>query len=341
MLRTWRKKVEQTTAIRRKCWIVPRAGLAALGHEPEGLDKWVIDPSQLSDLPADICGNDVLIVDDGYDRQKLPIPGILHMEVGIRWTAERPSPMPETPQAEAAGNVTPRPLPSTPPLPLPPPPSTPTDRALLGTPIHTGQLGAGASPKEGPAFQDIINNTLAAIRHNRWVSQDRSSPNTVEFWLRIFTVHMIRKNGPVTEAENAYLKFLTKELYTSDSYGVLDKLYPHFEKLASHHESLLPPLLRAMVDLARVPLFDGSSKEDAEDPRWRERWVGGWPGVWAVGRAGGRAGSWLGGWPGRWVGGGKRWVGWKNGGHPRRAGRRGRGPGVPPRRPSTPACRSG
>lgn len=276
MLRHWNTKVSQTAAIKRKCWIVPRAGLQALGREPSDLQQWVLDPSSLTDLPANIGGDDVLIVDDGYDRSKLPIPGILHLEVGVRWSAERPSQSPQQQQLQqqsASGGaqmLEPIPLPSSEQAEICRPlPRTPHARAASWESVgHTPPADArvGMSPRESPPLQDIVSNTLAAVNEGRWVSPDRSSPNIVEFWLRIFTVHISRKKEPATEAEYGYIKFLTKELYQADSFCVLDKLVPHFQKLDSPQVSLVSPLCQSLMDLARVPLSASQGEEVAEDP---------------------------------------------------------------------------
>ena len=40
-------------------------------------------------LPADIYTDGVMIIDDGYDRAKLNVPGVLHIECTAKWSHER------------------------------------------------------------------------------------------------------------------------------------------------------------------------------------------------------------------------------------------------------------
>ncbi len=69
--------------MKRKCFVVERSKLDALPEYPEGLDAWVIPQGSL-DLPTDIYGEDVFIIDDGYDRRKLKVP-VLHLELAVKW----------------------------------------------------------------------------------------------------------------------------------------------------------------------------------------------------------------------------------------------------------------
>ena len=39
--------------------------------------------------PADIYTEGILIIDDGYDRAKLNVPGILHIECAAKWSQAR------------------------------------------------------------------------------------------------------------------------------------------------------------------------------------------------------------------------------------------------------------
>ena len=89
-LRRWRARVSQSTTVKRKVFIVKKAALDQLAAEPQDLQRWVIPRGDL-DLPADIYGDDVLFVDDGYDRSKINLPGLLHLEVAIKCTRESSS----------------------------------------------------------------------------------------------------------------------------------------------------------------------------------------------------------------------------------------------------------
>ena len=87
-LRRWKAKVSQSTTVKRKVFIVKKAALERLPAYPEDLDKWLIPRGEL-ELPADIHGDDDVFIDDGYDRSKLNMPGILHLEVAVRWSREK------------------------------------------------------------------------------------------------------------------------------------------------------------------------------------------------------------------------------------------------------------
>ena len=65
-----------------------RKALDAWPAYPPDLDKWVIPKDEIS-LPADIYSEDMLIIDDGYDRSQLNIPGVMHIECGARWALDR------------------------------------------------------------------------------------------------------------------------------------------------------------------------------------------------------------------------------------------------------------
>ena len=43
-------------------------------------------------LPADIFTDGILIIDDGYDRAKLQMPRVLHIECVATWSHERIAP---------------------------------------------------------------------------------------------------------------------------------------------------------------------------------------------------------------------------------------------------------
>ena len=90
LLRQWKSKVTSSTSVKRKCYLVETAALDALPQYPPDLDKWIIPREELV-LPADIYTEGILIIDDGYDRAKLNVPGILHIECAAKWSQERPS----------------------------------------------------------------------------------------------------------------------------------------------------------------------------------------------------------------------------------------------------------
>jgi hypothetical protein len=83
VLTQWKTKVSSSTTIKRKCFLVETAALDALPKYPPDLDKWIIPKDQLV-LPADIYTEGMLIIDDGYDRAKLNVPRVLHIECAAR-----------------------------------------------------------------------------------------------------------------------------------------------------------------------------------------------------------------------------------------------------------------
>ena len=85
-LEHWSQRVMKQTTIKRKVFIVSKEALSGLAKAPPDLHKWTI-PRGALDLPADIYDDDVLFIDDGYRRDLIPIPGILHLEVAVKWTA--------------------------------------------------------------------------------------------------------------------------------------------------------------------------------------------------------------------------------------------------------------
>ena len=156
---------------------------------PRDLDKWVI-PRTEATLPAEIYTDNVLIIDDGYDRSKLDMPGVLHIECGAKWSQVRDLDPPTfchssglssgrsgalsigAPASPAQKAAAPEADPEAAPMPVLPPPTE-----------DGGDLPS-SQPKD--AFLEIIGNTKKCISAQRWVSADPSQPSTVEFWLPIF-----------------------------------------------------------------------------------------------------------------------------------------------------------
>ena len=98
-----RARVSSSTTVKRKVFIVKTAALLELPTYPEDLQRWVIPRGEL-ELPADIYGDDVVFIDDGYDRSKLNVPGLLHLEVAVRWAREHSS----APTTGSSGDGLPR-----------------------------------------------------------------------------------------------------------------------------------------------------------------------------------------------------------------------------------------
>ena len=234
-LRRWKARVSSFTTVKRKVFIVRKAALLELPVYPEDLQSWVIPRGHL-DLPADIYGDDVVFIDDGYDRSKLRVPGLLHLEVAVKWSREHSnSPLRD-------GEVDRRMAVRAPALPEPP--AAPALDAELPE-----QLSAAAPAVERPAvpapetgesekaMTDIVAQTVKALGHGRWVSSDTSLPNTVEFWVRLFANDITKEPKEeirLTEPQKGYVKFITKALYESErGYTHLPAMVPHFLKCSS------------------------------------------------------------------------------------------------------------
>ena len=81
-------------------------------------------------------------------------------------------------------------------------------------------------------MEQIIQNTVKAMGSQRWSAADMSQPNTVEFWVRIFTASVTQKpvgQCPLTAPQKAYVKYFTRELFQRPTgFDHLPTLCPHF-----------------------------------------------------------------------------------------------------------------
>jgi hypothetical protein len=179
-------------------------------------------------LPADIYTDGTLIIDDGYDRAKLNAPGVLHIERVARWSQERPSHVlpgrSSGPTAhwhlEAFADCA-----LATPLPLPPAPNRPQGVDLAARPpLPRVQVQSVAGARPNNAEETLVEhddpksalkyNAMHGVEAKRWVSSDIAQPNTVEFWVCIFKVHMCHN---VTTPDKwalehkAFVKYITRE----------------------------------------------------------------------------------------------------------------------------------
>ena len=262
-LRRWRQRVSQYTTVKRKVFIVQRALLECCAHIDEDLHRWVIPRGEL-DLPADIYEDDVLFIDDGYDRSKLNMPGVLHLEVGCKCAREsfsgRPSGLSDdcASECESVGRSSGL-------------GSGGTEIANSGIGAETSKQPAAAAaaehaestslstqPSSEPekAMADIIAQTVKALGLGRWVSNDVSLPNTVEFWVRLFTNDMTKKpkeETKLTEPQKGFVKYITKSLFESDcGYSNLRFVVPHIVKMQQWSSEVVPPLATVLVKLSEV-----------------------------------------------------------------------------------------
>ena len=190
------------------CVVVAIATHAVARHAVCGSASW--SPAGDLELPTDIYEEDVVIVDDGYDRSKLNFPGVMHVELAAKWTQEFPSPRPGGSNpfvaalAAVLGAPSPLQLPAPPGQPQAQFPAAPAAKGSGKDRLAIRQLKRGAT--DGSAVSDgepenqtdqIMQNTVKAMGLQRWSSSDKSQPNTVEFWVRIFTTSVTKT--PVEE----------------------------------------------------------------------------------------------------------------------------------------------
>ena len=262
-LRRWRARVSSSTIVKRKVFIVKTAALLELPTYPEDLQRWVIPRGEL-ELPADIYGDDVVFIDDGYDRSKLNVPGLLHLEVAVRWAREHSS----APTTGSSGDGLPRDGEddrgtAAPAAELPEPPAAAAPAAELPAPpaaaAPAAERPAAAAPEAcelEEAMTNIVAQTMKAVGQGRWVSNDTSLPNTAEFWVRLFANEFTK--GPkeevkLTETQKGYVMLITKALYESEGgYTSLPAMVPHFLRMQQWCSAIVPPLATVFIKLFEV-----------------------------------------------------------------------------------------
>ena len=263
VLTQWKTKVTSSTTIKRKCFLVETAALDALPKYPPDLDKWIIPKDQLV-LPADIYTEGMLIIDDGYDRAKLNVPRVLHIECAARWSQQRAAQPFAGRSSGSRDECLSEPEASA---------SCPTVRRQFSpVPLQSGeQEEAAVDPleQESPekAMQNIIGNAVKAVQEQRWVSVDQSQPNTLEFWLRIFTRHMQHYAKPPsdwTETEKAFVKYITRECLQSKVGAALDGIVPHLKTLADMAPDHIPLLATAICKLRPADFKADATAEASE-----------------------------------------------------------------------------
>ena len=282
-LRRWKAKACQQTTVKRKVFIVKKAALDRLPAPPEDLEKWLIPRGEL-ELPADIHGDDDVFIDDGYDRSKLNMPGILHLEVAVKWSREkstggsssglplsdnnedeyaRPPLRSHRALSDAGSEISEQPAAAAPAAEqTAPPAAAPAAEQTLSAPA-AGESEGSSEPER--AMADIISQTVKALGCGRWVSNDSSLPNTVEFWVRLFTNDMTKKpkeESKLTEPQKGFVKYITKSLYESDcGYSNLRFVVPHIVKMQQWSSEVVPPLATVLVKLSEVDCEQPATEE--------------------------------------------------------------------------------
>ena len=240
------------------------AALDALPKYPLDLEKWIIPKDELV-LPADIYTEGMLIIDDGYDRAKLNVPRVLHIECAARWSQQRATQPSSGRSCGSNDECLSGPEAS---CPMVPAVSSPI-------PLQSGEEQEGKSTAVDPLEQEsperamptIILNAMKAVREQRWVSVDQSQPNTLELWLRIFTGHMQRyakTPSDWTETEKAFVKYITRECLQSQVSTCLDGAIPHLTSLADMAPDHTPLLATAICKLRSVDFKADATAEASE-----------------------------------------------------------------------------
>ncbi len=272
-LRDWKASVSAATTITRKCFIVERERLDRLPTWPPGLEEWVIPHGEL-DLPADIYADDTIIIDDGYDRTLLGVP-VLHLELSVRWnrkqTAGASAATPTTAAPAARGNLLPR-LHSS---------GSAGPHCAGSAPAAEGEVPARAAApvaedptdiSEGSDMYHIVQSTLKAVNRQHWANADTGQPDTVEFWLRLFTSHM-KRSAPSAwgEAQMRYLQYITKVVFEACDENALLALHGHLRELMGVlGEEATPPLTQAVIRLGTVGDLRSSPLDGAGEIGFKE-----------------------------------------------------------------------
>ena len=117
-------------------------------------------------------------------------------------------------------------------------------------------------------MQDIIANTMKAIQAQRWYCADSSQPTTVELWLRIFQVYMQRNTKTAAEwaeMQIAFVKYITREAFTSKHLSVFSPIIPSLRKLQTLAPGHFPALATALCKLAAIDFTAAPAAPESEN----------------------------------------------------------------------------
>ena len=95
------------------------------------------------------------------------------------------------------------------------------------------------------------------VEAKRWVSSDIAQPNTVELWVRIFKAHMchnVTTPDKWTLEHNDFVKYITRECFTSSDAVVLDCIVPHLKALYDMAPDNIPTLTQCLIKLCLLDL---------------------------------------------------------------------------------------
>ena len=206
VLKSWKTRVSQTISVKRKLFILDAEAFNNISPRPEGIDAFLVDPSSVV-LPADVLSSETVLIDDGFPREHLKCPGVLHLEVAVNWTQRdtgNPLPVSDAPASSTTDTAPQRPtIDLAPPAPGAPASSNPSTRPVIKRERHEAAQDVGEHAAEPPqrkvrrqmsetdsTLQILTEGTLAAVRARAWVNGDRGEPDTVEFKLRMFLNHV-------------------------------------------------------------------------------------------------------------------------------------------------------
>ena len=203
----------------------------------------------------------MILIDDGYSRDKLDMPGVHHLEVSMKLKKQRQDDPPALPAPAALAaplQASPAPAASL----SAPAASLSAPAACLSAPSLSAPAAppkalpapadGSAQPADAPerylrrvlsdsdsvttVLKDLTDRTLNAVATKTWFNADPSEPGTVEFALRMFAKHAKKvatqrdESGgrEFTPTEKDFPRFVTKHIFENDSYDALKHLVPHF-----------------------------------------------------------------------------------------------------------------
>ena len=241
------------------------------------LDQWIIPPEQVA-LPDTLNKPGLIIIDDGYNHREALGRGVLHVELAAKWSHELPEPNSGRSSGSGLGLVGVVPdQPAAPAVPLPltsgaeqPVSAAPEETSSLPLATEVPKVYDKVDDSDDAAMKEIIVSTAKAVRAKRWVSKDNFSPDTVEFWLRIFFGHMKKiaaSPGDWTETQKAFVKFITREAVNTTVIEDIGGIVPHLQALSDDSTSAehVPLLAQAICKLVKVDvcLTEGPTSENA------------------------------------------------------------------------------
>lgn len=208
--------------LKQKLWLVPKENFKQL---PKDMLPYVVDPSTLEDVPADLDASSVWVLDQAIDRNRL---GRCVMEFessfGHRRSANAaaPSKALTDDSAPQSSGASPAPRPAAPASEEPP-----VKKARV--------LQQKASDPEEDTFEKIATATKEAFEAGRFVSADKGSSGFAEFWLRGFTKYAqnYKNETQVPPYMKAYISFVVQNLLQNECHPAVILLHAPF-CLGSH-----------------------------------------------------------------------------------------------------------